>query len=351
MNKTRSARPILVAVRTVTRSARAVLRKAASLATLYNAPLRIVHVLAIPQGSLARAGATIRQAAQADLESRSAQLEKLATLAELRGLEVSTTVRCDYPVQDALVREAQECRARMLLAESHRQGRFARLLLTNIDWDLIRNCPCPLWLSKSERFDRRAPVIAAVDPMHAHAKPAMLDDIVVAQAAEVAGDRTDKVLLCHAYELPQGAIVDTPIEAYWIAMSEEEQRSYVENLGRAVDRLLKKQGIPAGNSTIVRGDPAVQLPRLAKKHAASVMVMGAVSRRGLKRIFIGNTAERVIDRLGCDVLVVKPRGFKSPVERHAYRRPIQRPRSRSLAYRQEQSGSGVTYVTHQGFDV
>jgi nucleotide-binding universal stress UspA family protein len=32
-----------------------------------------------------------------------------------------------------------------------------------------------------------------------------------------------------------------------------------------------------------------------------------MSRSGLKRIFIGNTAERVLDGLQCDVLVVKPK--------------------------------------------
>jgi universal stress protein E len=43
--------------------------------------------------------------------------------------------------------------------------------------------------------------------------------------------------------------------------------------------------------------------------------MGAVSRSGLKSIFIGNTAERVLDRLQCDLLVVKPRRFESRVPR------------------------------------
>lgn len=342
MKKTRGARPILVAVRTPTRSARALLRKAASLAKRYGAPLRIVHVLAIPQGALARAGATIKQAAQADLESREAQLQKLATLKELKGLDVTTTVRCDYPVQDALVREVLEHRARMLIAESRGPGRLARVFLSNVDWELIRNCPCPLWLSKSERFDSRAPVIAAVDPLHAHAKPAMLDDIIVAHAVEVAGARPGKVTLFHAFELPQGAIVGAPIEGYWIAMSEDEQRAHEEDLERAIGRLQMKNDVPAENAAIVRGDPAIQLPRQVKKIRAAVVVMGAVSRRGLKRVFIGNTAERVIDKLGCDVLVVKPRGFKSPVERRA---SVQRQRRHSLAYRQRQSG-GPTYVIH-----
>jgi Universal stress protein UspA and related nucleotide-binding proteins len=326
MKGNQEARPILVAVRTLQRSARSLLRKAASLAKLSGAPLRLVHVLAIPQGSLARAGATIRQAARADLEQRTERLEKLAGRLELRGLNVSTTVRCDYPVQDALVREALACRARMLLVESHGPGRLARLISSNVDWELIRNCPCPLWLSKSNKFDSRAPIIAAVDPLHAHAKPAMLDDIIVAHAIEAAGSVPSKVILCHAYDLPKGAAVDSPIEAYWIAMSEDEQREYRQNLERAVGRLQMKGGIPPENAALVRGDPAIQLPRLAKKYAAAVVVMGAVSRRGLKRVFIGNTAERVIDKLACDVLVVKPRGFNTPVERLAYRQRIERAR-------------------------
>jgi hypothetical protein len=34
--------------------------------------------------------------------------------------------------------------------------------------------------------------------------------------------------------------------------------------------------------------------------------MGAVPRSGLKRLFIGNTAERVLHQLPCDLLIVKP---------------------------------------------
>jgi universal stress protein E len=37
--------------------------------------------------------------------------------------------------------------------------------------------------------------------------------------------------------------------------------------------------------------------------------MDAVSRSRLKRIVIGNTAERVLDHLPCDVLIVKPLDF------------------------------------------
>ncbi|MFH0343224.1 MAG: universal stress protein [Chromatiales bacterium] len=46
---------------------------------------------------------------------------------------------------------------------------------------------------------------------------------------------------------------------------------------------------------------------------ASLVVMGAVSKRTLELLFIGNTAERVLDDLSCDVLVVK----STPIEARA----------------------------------
>ena len=41
----------------------------------------------------------------------------------------------------------------------------------------------------------------------------------------------------------------------------------------------------------------------------------ARSRRGLKRLFLGNTAERLLDDLRCDVLVVKPPRFATRLAR------------------------------------
>jgi universal stress protein E len=37
-----------------------------------------------------------------------------------------------------------------------------------------------------------------------------------------------------------------------------------------------------------------------------MLVMGAISRSAVGRLLIGSTAERVLDALPCDVLIVKP---------------------------------------------
>ncbi|MBT5219554.1 MAG: universal stress protein, partial [Woeseia sp.] len=44
--------------------------------------------------------------------------------------------------------------------------------------------------------------------------------------------------------------------------------------------------------------------------------MGAVSRNTMKRLFIGATAERTLEHLPCDLLVVKPSWFHSAIDAH-----------------------------------
>src|SRR5690606_41962165 len=82
---------------------------------------------------------------------------------------------------------------------------------------------------------------------------------------------------------------------------------------QALHRVAVAFDVPEKQTHLMAGEPAQVLPAMARKLRADVMVMGAVSRRGLERLFIGSTAERILDRLPCDVLVVKPRGFKTDV--------------------------------------
>jgi len=41
--------------------------------------------------------------------------------------------------------------------------------------------------------------------------------------------------------------------------------------------------------------------------------MGTVGRIGIRGLFIGNTAEAILNQVECSVLAVKPPGFQTPV--------------------------------------
>ncbi len=59
------------------------------------------------------------------------------------------------------------------------------------------------------------------------------------------------------------------------------------------------------------GGTRASLTTLTEQLSADVVIMGAVSRSGLKGLFLGNTAEDVLDHLPCDLLIVKPDGFEA----------------------------------------
>jgi universal stress protein E len=80
-------------------------------------------------------------------------------------------------------------------------------------------------------------------------------------------------------------------------------------------RVLRATGIPPARRHLVASVPTEAIHTVARAIDSAIVVMGAISRSGLKRAFIGNTAERILDQLSCDVLVVKGPRFKSQVQR------------------------------------
>jgi nucleotide-binding universal stress UspA family protein len=55
------------------------------------------------------------------------------------------------------------------------------------------------------------------------------------------------------------------------------------------------------------------IQELVERHAADLLVMGSVSRGGIAGLLLGNTAERLLDRVHCSLLTIKPRDFISPI--------------------------------------
>jgi universal stress protein E len=80
----------------------------------------------------------------------------------------------------------------------------------------------------------------------------------------------------------------------------------------AVHALTDAMNVPRGRVHIPHGGARDQLVAMAQRLPADVVVMGAVSRSGLQRLFIGSTAEEVLDRLPCDVLIVKADAIAAP---------------------------------------
>jgi len=319
----KALRRILVAV-DVERPPHSELYKAAALARSSGASIELFHAITAPDPAASypetASAAAVQERRMAVADRCRERLERFARGAALRGLKVTVTPSWDRPVHEAIVRRALAARADLVIAaaSARRYGPAVRLFLRNTDWELIRSCPVPLLFVKSTRTYNRPVIVAAVDPFHNHAKPADLDTRLISAARHFARLLHGNVQVFHAY-MPLLAsstaavgTVDVPVVA-----SPEMQAAHDEQVARMVDKLADRERIPKAARHVVMGEVGEQLSALARRTRASLVVMGAVSRSALARVFVGNTAERVLDRLSCDVLIVKPRGFVSKVARTA----------------------------------
>jgi universal stress protein E len=249
------------------------------------------------------------------LAGHRAGLERLAQPLRRRGLKVAVQALWDYPPFEGIVREVLRSKTDLVVAETRERPRGARLFLTNNDWQLIRLCPTPLLLVKKGSGRGKARVLAAIDPLHAHGRSAHLDERILEIAQVIATANGGRMDVVHAY-LPLTTMVAAGVaEAIVVPVDPKFERRHERDIKKAVDRASGPFNVPERQMHVEIGPPEQVITGLAKRLRTDLVVMGAISRRGLERIFVGNTAERILDQLPCDVLVVKPTRFRTTVPR------------------------------------
>ncbi|MFL2546347.1 MAG: universal stress protein [Candidatus Rariloculaceae bacterium] len=227
------------------------------------------------------------------------KLESLAAPIRERGLEVSVDVAWDHPLDAGILRKIFRAEPWLVVKDTHHHSVLKRTILSNTDWELIRRCPAPLLLVKPTPMADPFKVLAAVDPSHSHDKPADLDHKILELATTLVEEARGELHVLHSYFVPIELNVPDPEKIG--AVIEDVEREHREDL----DSFLENYPIEKDHCPLVRGPAHEKLPEFAAKQSIGIVVMGAVSRRGLDKVFIGSTAERILDHLSCDVLVVK----------------------------------------------
>lgn len=258
-----------------------------------------------------RLGRHLRLSPQAPLEEKVAPwLEALAEPLRREGIEVTTEVVIADPLHTALVERVKTTCAELVIKDTHHHTVAQRTLLTNTDWELIRSCPAPLLLVKPAAWSSAHRIGAALDPGHMDDKPRLLDRCILEEARRFAQALGGEVHPIHAY-IPAAVmaaatasvpplVVDIPAEA----LAEERKLKLKE-----LTALTSDYRLPEENIHLETGGVTEVLCRLARDCGIDIMAMGALSRRGLKRILIGSTAENVLEQLPCDLLIVKSPNF------------------------------------------
>ena len=306
---------ILVAIKHPGAKSHPAVAKAATIAAALDAKLQLFHALDVPVspdlGSVE--DSPVPQIFQRQRDGHLLLLEKLAAPLRKQGLSVTTAVEWDFPRHEAIIRAAARFGANFIVAADHATTHHLPWLLRYTDWELLRASPVPVLLVKSPRPYRKPIILAALDPTHAFDKPATLDNEILRFSATLADALHGTVHAVHGYvpvpaNLPP-ALLSQPGELEKVLAAAEE--AALDSLGKVAD----PSGISKRCQHVVGRHACDAVEEVATEMGTQIVALGSLSRSGVDRLLIGNTAEAVIDRLSCDVLVVKPPAFRHKVAR------------------------------------
>jgi universal stress protein E len=292
-------------------SARKVVDRAAQLAAKSKAHIELFSVVRPPSPVLGMTRVDDPTITRAMIEDKGRQLERLAARLRDKGVKTTCTVAVNASVIDAIVRQVKESKSDVVAIEAHKHNLLARLFLSQHDYDLIRHCPVPLLIVKGGKNRRAAPILAALDPWHSIRRPEDLDGTIVSAGRGLAEALGTTLHSVHAYPPVVGFSYESTFAPVAIPISMPNEKNYVAGMRRGFAKVNAKLGIDKHRVHLRMGDPAFVLPSLAKGLKAQILVMGAISRSALGRLLIGNTAERVLDSLPCDILIVKPKAIRT----------------------------------------
>jgi nucleotide-binding universal stress UspA family protein len=122
-------------------------------------------------------------------------------------------------------------------------------------------------------------------------------DRAIDRAADLAGDGGRVVLVTASTRLESTGVVDEPI----LDSPSSEERDALLDRGAAA---LRERGIEP-QVVATDGEPAEALVQTARDHDARLIIVGGTGSGYVARALLGSTAETVVRRAPCDVLVVR----------------------------------------------
>ena len=249
------------------------------------------------------------------LQQEEQKLIELSEQLEASSREVGGEVVISYDVAwhrntaEGVIRKAIRYQADLVISAigTHPQGHY---LFRQGDWQLMAECPVPLLLIRGQAWSAHPRVAALVDPFHESDAPKALDHEIL-QSACLWGDLLlGELHVAHSFNtIPQSAIFDEHLTMDYAALHDKAKAQHTSVLQSLVD----EEGLTSAILHLEEGGVHKVIPEMVQREHIDLLVMGSTARGFLDRFLIGSSVERIIDHVSCDILLVKPPGFISPV--------------------------------------
>jgi nucleotide-binding universal stress UspA family protein len=227
------------------------------------------------------------------------RLEALADGLRARGLEVDVELTSGDTGQ-CVVDMAAECGADLIVIGTRGLSRLQHLVLGSTAELVVRRAACPVLTVHpgDGRSLEAAKLVVLPCELHEDPTPAVVE---LRHILASKGPAT-RILLAYSDHLPaflQPLVEDLGLDRIGFDEIADELQ---ERLVPAADR-IRALGFEV-EVVLREGDPVSVITELAKESGADLIAMETRGRSGLAHLFLGSTAERVVQRATCPVLTV-----------------------------------------------
>ncbi|HYU33751.1 MAG TPA: universal stress protein [Thermoanaerobaculia bacterium] len=276
---------------------------AVELARQQGARVELVHAVTVPPsvpeyvspGAIAPGplfDAEVRSAALARLEREAASLHE-------KGIEVDTWLALGTPSM-VIADRATETSALAIVIGTRGLTGLRHVLLGSTTERVVQKAPCPVLTVHPEDKGRHRTLRTIVVPTDFSADAERAIHTAQRLLAPLAEDA--RLILVHAFNLPIEYTAYGPIPT---------SVRYLQDTGLEAERRLQEltdrltgEGL-AVDSVAREGDPSQVIVEEAERRGADLIAMGTHGRSGLRHLFLGSTAERVVQHATCPVMTVR----------------------------------------------
>lgn len=219
---------------------------------------------------------------------------------DVEDIKVNIDVRWQKHLYEAVLTATQEINYDLVLKRPNKHSLMDRIF-TPVDWNLLRHCPAPIMLIKSSEPWKHNRILASIDATSADEGHQLINDNILSFSEQLSDHFDTDLHIVNAYPLVNVAFAMVPEVTAPDDLHQYVQEQHEEACGKWAD----KYNIPRKNIHVSEGAPEIVVSDLAKSLETDVVIIGSVGRTGLSGVLIGNTAELLLDKLECDILVIK----------------------------------------------
>jgi universal stress protein E len=268
----------------------------------------LLHIVAFDYvQSLAVAGLfdhdAMAQAREGYLQVHRQWLEQQARFQRCVGRPVTTEVVWARTSLAHVLEYVNDFHPDLVIKDTHHVPALDRAFHRPLDWLLLRDCPAHLHLVSGAQNPKPLKILAAVDLSHLEQLTQGLNDRILDLAATLSASCGAAL---HLLNVTSWSVMgDSPASLPTPALDDSLRDAINDAQQEAFDELADRYGIEQKRRHLETGIPHRVITRFARQHAFDIVVLGTTYAHGIDR-FIGSTAESVLNKAPCSLVIVKP---------------------------------------------